>query len=509
MSRSESFLNALNGIEKVIDYLSRVDPEAIDVPFIETELAEALEQYSSASPDYYRDHGGRDLEHLAECAGDHLVGEDNEGMIGVLEIELQVIYNSMVELSHSVDLTEDSHTEHDSESFDDWHQSSEDTEDASTDTAERSPVSKNYEAYIDPEKATEKRWERAVKTESKFFDIGRAIKEATKKLADVFLGNRTKKGGDPIEIDSTKHSKRALIMADAGAVAKSTEGLDWDDIKEKMNNGTKHTVLAKELGWHNRSAANWNRQAVHLGDAGVGKVAKNKMVAKYQEKPAINNLSNFFLSGVGTYHEDILPFINKLTGKDPESEMVLAKMLLKYSATKQVPAEKMFVKYQLELSKSVPAKRNEVIKFNKVAFLVVVKEVSRRIHHGPDIPQYPFGVAIAKTLILLSDGHLKMADVFGANAKYGVFTGSNIMDSGNLKATKAIFNRVFDLYDEKYAEIECNEEFIDNHPKAKLVPYRIGEREVLGAVFSGGSDSEGDPYESSDEETQTLRAQYL
>jgi hypothetical protein len=169
----------------------------------------------------------------------------------------------------------------------------------------------------------------------------------------------------------------------------------------------------------------------------------------------------------------------------------------------------MFVKYQLELSKSVPAKRNEVIKFNKVAFLIVVKEVSRRIHHGPDVPQYPFGSAVAKTLILLSDGHLRMADVFGENAKHGVFAGSNIMDSGNLAALKKIFNRVFDLYDKYYGEIECNEEFIDNHPEAKIIPYRVAERQVLGAVFSGDSESEGDPNESSDEETQLLMNRFF
>ncbi len=493
----EYYAQAIQCIETVLEYLEFGDQQSIDVEFVESKLDNASDYYAQAHPDDYRHSGGAELELLAEAAADNLSGESSEGMINVFIDQLYGVYRTIT--SQAEELSDD----YQSSSFDE-------TDEVSIDSTERSPVSKDYEAYVDAEKATEKRWERAVKSESLFFDIERSLKKTTQHLAEKFLGNRTRADGKPELIDITRHSKRAIIMADAGAVQRSVADVDWDDAKQKVATSSpkaKHTLLAKKLGWHNNgSAANWNWQHLYLGEAGAGKAITNKMVAKYQEKPSLNNVSNFILKGIGSYGKDILPFINTLTAKDPEYEMVLAKLLLKFSATKKVPTFAMLEKYDLELPGSMTAKRNSIIKFNKMALLIVVKEVSRRRHHGPDIPDYPFGIAIAKALLLLSDGHLRMEQVFDADAKYGVFTGTKIMDTNNLRALKGKFNRVFDLYDRKYSTITCNKEFLGAHPGAKIISTREVNHQISLAVYGGLSDSDNETYESSDEETCSLFA---
>ncbi len=511
---SEAYEQTLKHLENVLEVFTNISfGKPYNKANIIKEVEAAYESYCETSDDAYNSSLGSDLHRLSDMIDEHLKKKAlDTGIVDMLESEVsQVrsgIEDELANLSWQDTFSEDDSSNDESEVADSSQEQTDEAVHSANQKVLRSPVSPNYEAFVDREAGIAKRMERYTKSEVRFFDASRAIKASTHQLVTTKLQNR-QTAGETTKVYLQNHSTRAHIMSDAGAVSRSIEGLDLAQLKTHidLSKNSKHTVLANAIHWRNSGGSRkWNRHRTFLGKADVGNSQGNLVDACYQDNPCITNLSNFIMSGVGTYGKQILPLLNRLTGEDPDSEKALAQLFIKFTHDAKPITISMLRKLDLLPDNlNMAAQRKIYHQLNKTLFLVVQKEVSRQMHRGIDTESFPFASAIYRALILLKDGHLSLKDVFDADAPYGVFSGKEIMTVSNRDNLLLKFRRVFDLYTRCYNDVDPNHPFLKAHPKALLVETRESNHKLLLAVAGGASDSEGDQYETSDEETPKFK----
>lgn len=453
-----------------------------------------------------------DLYNLQEHFGDHYPDDDSEDddersydflADEVVRIKgiAQAHLNNLPDVASSSDQSSDS-------------DSDEETDDeTAAENPTRQRLSEEFEGYVDAEEATNKRKLRDKSSENHFFDPSRNKKPRTETLTTTFYNNRrTKQKTTAIATDLV--SARSLITAETAAVARAVENIEPEQIETKDG-------IKKHLGWNLKKKNNWNREQVTRGHKEVKKELRPTAV-NYQFQPSAGNLSNFKMDGVGRYGvgaagkiPNILQVIDSITDKKVQKEKDLAKLMIKFSAKGKFFTAKNLYQAKLALAAAKPKRDQQIAQLNRLSYLVCIKEISRRKNQGfkkvdgelVAIEELPFGIAIAKALLLLRDGHLRMKQVFDENSPFGVFSGKEIMSKRNFDKTQKKFAAVDDLYNKSYGG-DAVKEFLAKHPTGKVVAVRETNHKVLLEVCGGNSDTSGDEYESSDEETERLERVY-
>ena len=317
-------------------------------------------------------------------------------------------------------------------------------------------------------------------------------------------------------ITAHRESGRTLIAASVGSVAESLSEVDQTQLICKDS-------IAKLTGWHKKSNTNWNRETVIRGFLEY----KREFKINYQFQPVPGQLGNIYVRGVGRYSDEeakstlnILTIFNRLTEEDPDKEKLLASVLLRYKRGDGSALNESNLRELGLILPATSAKRKTLLQqFNRAAFLICFQEVSRRKHQGyrvvkkdrlQMVPELPFGIAVACLLKLLSDGHLRMADVFNEDALYGVFTGTGVM-SDNLLKTIQKFNDLFVFFVDKYAP-QLYELFEYGEAAEELNVVFTPEyfHKILRASDAGEEDSDNEEYdlpEGDDENTSLLEEQ--
>lgn len=349
----------------------------------------------------------------------------------------------------------------------------------------------------------------ALQAEKMYFAISRTNKQSTRNLKDQFLSNRRTRGKTvPIRAQTT--SGRGLITASTAAVAESIAEVDQTRLKDRNS-------IAQLTGWHKKSTMNWNREKVIRGYLEY-KAAPREFGINYQFQPVPGQLANIKVNGIEQYGEkprDILAVINKLTQKDPEKEKLLAQALLQYKhGDGNALGETNLTNLGMDLRGSSTERRKLISQFNRAAYLICFHEVTRRKNQGykpnahgqmQPVTELPFGIAVACVLKLISDGHLRMADVFNQDTLYGVFTGTSIM-SDNYHDTLLKFNALFALFVEKYApqmyEVAIYSDQNDDELNIVFSPQFF--HEVLRTTDGGESDSDNEEYDLPDEQDENV-----
>lgn len=313
----------------------------------------------------------------------------------------------------------------------------------------------------------------------RFFDINRSHKQETHDLEKLFNVSRTKKDKTIIPIKGVP--ARRVVMADAGVIQ---HALDNTSI-EKL---TSRKEIVEELHWYNKGYeksgvlnANWTWEYLSFPELTISS----------QYKPEIGHLGNFFMRGIGDYgtnQKDILAYIYEVTKDDsskksqPDRERKLAKLFLECLKTgDSITTEKLkdnkFPVYTKEKDRCSLLEH-----LNRILILTGIKEITRRWCSPVDLP---LSIAYIQGLTLIADGHLKMKDIFDKNAPYGLPTATSIQSSHVLSAAKEKLKKLNLLFLEKYPEIESREDW----------------HQLLLGGYGGVSDSEGESYTTSDDES--------
>jgi ankyrin repeat protein len=355
---------------------------------------------------------------------------------------------------------------------------------------------------------------RQERTQSKFFDDRRSKSKQTHALVKEYLNFRRSPTKDAKKrpLEATHIPGRRLVTGDAGALRKSLVGLD-------ENTAITPEAMARNGGWYNgglakgkKVNANWGRECIHyqldIDPRARGKKKKAEEVTIVsQYKPLVGHRGNFFMAGIGKYgtsdKNHILSVINEATRVEPvdltqqaENEKRLANLFLEFVRRGAPITTGVLQKQGFHVP---PIKKDRVKQLhylNRVCYLTAVKEVSRRMYPGAKtdgsaVEELPIGLAYVMALRLVADGHLRMKNVFDADAPYGLPTATSISDIRGIARAKNKLVKLNDLFYKTYPDSESSRE---------------GMHQLLLAGYAGESDTSGDEYNTSDEEKPAGRA---
>lgn len=371
----------------------------------------------------------------------------------------------------------------------------------------RIQINNDFEGYASESEAEEKIWERMTEVEEKFLDPVRNKKKETQYLSDLFLSARTTKE-NPIPISTDDVPGRRILTADIHATDRSIATVQPEQL-------TTSDDISKALQWNKKSGKNWNWQHIFRGQTGSREKSKKKVIIKSQYQPSPTSLGNLHVKGIGQYGDEsrdgILTVINQTTREDVNLEKCLAKLLIKFTKNGIGFTEEALRDAKLHLENTAAKRKQQIERLNRMGILCGFMEVTRRKNQGfkeengelIKIIELPFALIGAATLKLLTDGYLRMRDVFDKNARYGVFTGKEIMHEKNLAFTKNKFSEVLKLYVESYQPSEA--EFIVE--EGCSIPFKEHLHSLMKDIYGGERDSSGEEYSSSDEDTTTLTGQ--
>jgi hypothetical protein len=296
----------------------------------------------------------------------------------------------------------------------------------------------------------------ALTAEKLYFSISRNRNQSiVRGYSQQFFNNRRTTGATT-PVDVQQLSGRRLITANIDAVEMSLANVKPEALLSA-------DAIAGNLAWHKTGSKNWNRETIVRGFLDY-QAGQRPLYIKYQHQPVPGQLANMHTSGVGRYGvgggrtPGILRVFNQLTQKKPEKERALARLMIQYKhGDGRVLTEERLIAAQMHLPVAMGERRKLVERFNKAAYLICFQEVYRRKNQGyrmvngapQRVVELPFALAVACALKLIADGHLRMQQVFDADAVFGVFTGTGVM-SDNLITTLKKFNQLFTFFAEQY-----------------------------------------------------------
>jgi hypothetical protein len=252
------------------------------------------------------------------------------------------------------------------------------------------------------------------------------------------------------------------------------------------------------------------------------KNAKHKFLSNYYSfggvefsvtpNPAPGHLGNVFLHGIGAYDKEkpdsnsILSILASLTDGNPEKEREVAQML-KDHLRDGTPFEASL------FEKKGAAQDRWYKRMNGLLLLIGVFEITRRgfTEHliinskSPEerhIPFRPFAIGLSKALDLVADGHLRMKDVFGFDAPYGMSTTRGLNSPTGIEKSFQKLEEIHRLYAEKYYPAQLDENALERYKiltsrftQGGIVPRSEVLHQELRMNF-GGKGSPNRPYQS-------------
>jgi hypothetical protein len=311
----------------------------------------------------------------------------------------------------------------------------------------------------------------------RFFDPKRTHKLQTRTIANELQSRRlTSVAVAPLELDGVP--ARRVITAERSTVEAS---------KDLLGLGCTLGTSRNQLGWLDKKS-----ESVKLNGQDI----------IYYQNPGTypNHLGNFLLEtpDIGDY-EKILSSLQKLTQSLTQphkmNEQRLAAFMLRYAKTGDSTSLE-------ELQSLNPDTTDvDVRKFNTICYHVFVKEIARRTPCKEDQYDFPSSIITARAVKLIEAGHLTLHDVFSYDAPCGVVTGKLLFknhDKVQLKINH--INRLYNelIYKPSYPELTI---YFAEHPKADIIASRKQLRKELQETYGGNSDTDGEGYSSSEDDS--------
>lgn len=361
------------------------------------------------------------------------------------------------------------------------------------------------EAYQKYTNSTDRAIHRQYQTELRFFDPRRTTKEKTRELA-LELEKRRLSDSSLESLEVTGTPARRLITAERSTIESSVEVLDL------YNHANYHGYI-NDIGWISNPKAKQSGsgyQSTYTKEFTFDeKVKLGESEIEYHQRtnPHVNHLGDFYNTNLGNYSAIVTKF-HEITGTTSEAiasenEQKLAQYMLNFCHDgKPLKLQK------LKLVKD-SATEEDVHELNKIFYHCFIKEVASWMLPRDESHKLPLATVQIRALKLIIKGYLTIQEVFGKDAPYGVYTGSDIGKDENIpKLCKKIIN-INILYDKVVLEHHTDNfaayvQFFKEHPSGKILPTRKELHHELKEAF-GGSDNEtdGEGYET-DEEKETL-----
>ena len=327
----------------------------------------------------------------------------------------------------------------------------------------------------------------------RFFDAKRSTKLQTRELADQFHRMRTTPGqkikspgkglkeGEKQPVEMTGVPGRRHVMSDANGLLRtlSTGFYNGGNAKSGKTN--------KEWAWE------YLHFILGLDSGTRDKKTQEILITSSQYQPVQGHIGNFVSKNVGAYGRGevkkkmaILSVIDQVTKSKVEQERELARLFLDCLKNGS-PITSQLLKTHISGFVSYNTKKDRVHLISQLTSILVltgIKEVVRRMH-GSNV-NLPIAIAYIQGLRLVADGHLRMSDIFDTNAKFGLPTGNSL--ATNERAA-----------DQAKAKLKAlNAYFLTKYPQAQYTREYFHRR--LLESYGGASDSEGEEYETSDDE---------
>lgn len=246
--------------------------------------------------------------------------------------------------------------------------------------------------------------------------------------------------------------------------------------------------VAKFEFWKNRKGYN------HFGPQELYQIGPTAMSMSHRANPKRERLGNCFVDGVGAYTRDISMQITTITSNEMPKERDLAELMIRYAKDGQAMT-------LYDLRRLNPAlMQRDVDAFNRVCFLVMIKEQTQ--WHSAVHRNYCLGmsVAYARCLILIREGFITFQDAFKNSAIFSIYSHKDLLDSpSNIEASAKYIDRLYLVYLQQKHKTDTMSFFRRHVEKEKMpecVLTRKQAREDLQQVYGGESDSDGEGYES-------------
>lgn len=241
------------------------------------------------------------------------------------------------------------------------------------------------------------------------------------------------------------------------------------------------------------------------GEKGSSKYAcHEKMVftersyAEYGQNvsPYPNRLGNCFFFNAGTY-ADIFRQLSQITQGKQDRERQLAKLMIAFTKT-LAPVTPSILRDVFEVNKNEAEEQANSL--NIVLYLILIKETTQWLSATEEDCQLAFTVSMARALILLREGYLRLEELFSPNAQYGIFvlTGLYSMMKKHVRPRINAIDRMYNEYiidaseEARRRRIRCS-----RHPaQFFFVASRQQMRRDLQEVYGGDSDTDGEGYDS-------------
>jgi tetratricopeptide (TPR) repeat protein len=346
--------------------------------------------------------------------------------------------------------------------------------------------------------ATEKKEiKRHVQTEKHFFAIERNKNTKAKESARHLLEQRQRAVTEiPIvPLVATNVPVRSLIAAEHAVIRASlltfgspngygSIAFPWTFVTNKPHNiwnqDRKAFVSYDQYYGH--------FEHVQLGDTTI--------IYQHRIDPHRNHVGDFHMKDIGTYREIndfFISLVSDASGINPLKEKQLAEWMLRYAKTGR----------HVELRDLQPMCENsnqeQVNKLMRIFYHCFVKEPARWMIPKDESNELPLATSHLRAVRLILHGSLHISEVFGEDSEYGVFTGKDI--GSKLADLKEKIAKINKLYIENILLTDTTSKtaysnFKEKFPGGNVVTKRSVLHQELVEDFGGGSDTDGEGYDS-------------
>ncbi|KAN0000498.1 hypothetical protein ACTFIZ_000935 [Dictyostelium cf. discoideum] len=216
---------------------------------------------------------------------------------------------------------------------------------------------------------------------------------------------------------------------------------------------------------------------------------------QHRVNPKRERMGTLFISDFGNYTDDVYGFFRKLTGGNEDKEKKIAEWMIDYGKTYQA--------FSLEKLKEIyhNAQIVDVNKFNTVCFLIMGKEQSQWLSAIKQKNQIGMSISLARSLIMIKEGFLKLEDAFKNNAFLSIYSYKGIERGINNIIQSC--SHIDALYME-YLKAKNTENRTDymqffrsqlKKPRTAVLTREQAHQDLL-ACYGGEDESDGDIYES-------------
>jgi hypothetical protein len=346
---------------------------------------------------------------------------------------------------------------------------------------------------------------RQYQTEQRFFNPARTKKKQTSDMAKQLQISRLKpEDAKPIKVENTP--MRRCITAERSTLQAAVTALEVH--KSANSNG-----YIPSIGWKSHTSSSYYGNSTQYFTAQeIIQIDETEIRYKQKVNPHVNHLGDYDMDNISNY-DNILRILNDITGTttdaiNVENEKKLAQLMLDF-ASKGMPVTKkklIDINNELNSEESVEELNNSVHSLNRIFYHCFAKEIARWSHPRDQTHQLPLATAQARALKLIIAGHLTIREVFNQYAPYGVFTGKELG-----KFTDALRNKVIKinaLYNKLILEPNNLSAYIRHfkqNPNSQILPTRHTLHQELLDTYGGASDTDGEGYESDDENEKNLK----